>query len=321
MNGSQFNESDYLAANPDVAAAVKRQEFNSGYEHYVEHGEKEGRMLKLKRLFSRVSRENKVLHLIDKSELGLEIGPSHNPVAPKSKGFNVHILDHMSAEGLRKKYQGHDVNLDNIEDVDFVWHGEPFPELIGEEGCYEWIIASHLIEHVPDLISFIQQCETLLTPNGVLSLVIPDKRYCFDYFSPGSTTGSVLDAYDEKRKKPSSGQVFDHFANAAKRKGGIAWGREDFGEPDELMHTFVQAQGEWDRSVLTEDYIDTHCWRFTPNIFRLILSDLQKLGLTCLGIVQEFDTEGCEFFVTLKKGFPLLNINRLELLKKTIKHK
>ena len=96
-------------------------------------------------------------------------------------------------------------------------------ELIRKESCYDWIIASHVIEHIPDLISYFQQCEALLKPDGILSLIIPDKRYCFDYFSPISTTGNLLDAYAEKRVRPSHGQVFDHFANASKRKGNIAW--------------------------------------------------------------------------------------------------
>jgi SAM-dependent methyltransferase len=190
MKEKKFNEAEYLEANPDVAAAVEEGKFHSGHAHYEKYGEREGRMLK--RLFGRASREDKVFHLLDKTGLGLEIGPSHNPIAPKKKGFNVHILDHVSRAELRNKYQGHGVNLDNIEEVDFVWHGEPLQRLIGQIGCYDWIIASHVIEHVPDFISYLQQCEELLKPYGILSLVIPDKRYCFDYFSSSSSTGNML---------------------------------------------------------------------------------------------------------------------------------
>ena len=150
MSGPEFNEAEYLEANPDVAAAVKEGNFRSGREHYEKHGESEGRMLK--RLFGKASREEIVFHLLDKKGLGLEIGPSHNPIASKKNGFNVHILDHASATELRNKYQGHGVNLDNIEEVDFVWHGEALQGLIGKTGCYDWIIASHVIEHVPDLV-------------------------------------------------------------------------------------------------------------------------------------------------------------------------
>jgi hypothetical protein len=63
--------------------------------------------------------------MIDKNGLGLEIGRSHNPMAPKKQGFNVHVLDHVSAKDLHTKYIDHDIVLDNIEQVDFVWKGEP----------------------------------------------------------------------------------------------------------------------------------------------------------------------------------------------------
>ena len=311
----EFVEADYLEANPDVAAAVKTKLFQSGRDHYEKYGKGEGRMLR--RLFGTNSREEKVFFNLNKKGLGLEIGPSHNPIAPKKKGFNVHILDHASALELRNKYQGHGVNLDNIEEVDFVWHGEPLQELIGKTGCYDWIIASHVIEHTPDLVSFLQQCETLLIGDGVLSLVIPDKRYCFDYFSSTSTTGNVLDAWAEKRVRPSAGQVFDHIANASKRNGNIAWGPDGSGGADELVHTLDEAKAHWGRAKSTNDYIDVHCWRFTPTSFQLILSDLRELNLVNLNIKTEFDTTGCEFYVSLSNSAESVQQqDRLSILQK-----
>jgi hypothetical protein len=108
-----------------------------------------------------LNRVDKALMMVDRKGLGLEIGPSHNPLTPKKEGFNVHILDHASADELREKYEGHGVNLENIEVVDFVWHGEPLHELIGREQCYDWIIASHVIEHTPDLMTFVAEYERL----------------------------------------------------------------------------------------------------------------------------------------------------------------
>lgn len=40
---SEFNEAVYLKVNPDVAEAVRNQEFASGYEHYMAKGRAEGR--------------------------------------------------------------------------------------------------------------------------------------------------------------------------------------------------------------------------------------------------------------------------------------
>ncbi len=283
MSDVDFNESSYLAANPDVADALKVGQFESGYQHYQSFGKGENRKLDLN---GKMSREDKALFQLDKNGIGLEIGPSHNPIAPKKKGFNVHILDHLNAKELRKKYEAHDVNIENIEEVDFVWSGETLPELTGARSYYDWIIASHVIEHVPDLVSFLQQCAELLKPDGKLSLIIPDKRYCFDYFNPPSTTGEILDAFEAKRTRPSVGKVFDHVANACKRGGNIAWDDETIGEL-ELIHTNDMAQSLWQQAQNSKDYIDVHCWRFIPESFQLILADLNILGLIDFTILKE----------------------------------
>ena len=267
-----------------------------------------------------LSRLDKVMSKIDKAGQGLEIGPSFNPLAPKRQGFHVHILDHMSTEELREKYQGHGINLDDIEEVDFVWKGEPLHELIGHEQYYDWIIASHVIEHTPDLISFLADCERLLKPTGILSLVIPDKRYCFDYFHSTTSTGELLDAFEQKTNRPSPGKVFDHFSRAAKCDGQIAWSPDIQGAL-EFVHNLSVSSSHWKLARTTGTYIDVHNWRFTPSSFRLLLGDLRTLGLTIFDIKDSFDTAGCEFFVTLGKNpnvSCLERTNRMELLEKLI---
>jgi len=121
-------------------------------------------------------RDGILLRGIDRQALGLEIGPSHRPVAAKRNGFNVRILDHLDAPGLRAKYADHGVDVAAIEEVDYVWRGESLEALVGGER-FAWIIASHVIEHVPDFIGFLGSCERILAPGGVLSLAVPDKRY------------------------------------------------------------------------------------------------------------------------------------------------
>ncbi len=260
-------------------------------------------------------RREKALVLVNRQGLGLEIGPSHNPIASKKQGFNVHILDHASAEELRAKYTGHGVNLDNIEEVDFIWRGEPLGALIGRRHCYDWIIASHVIEHIPDLVSFFEECEWLLKEDGVLSLIIPDKRYCFDYVNGTTSTGELLDAFEQKRTRPSPGKVFDHYAGATKRNGHIAWDSQAEG-PIEFVHQFAEAMEQWQRARTTDQYIDVHNWRFTPASFRVLLNDLRALKLVQFEIKAEFNTSGCEFFVTLGRSNTAPSSDRMSIVQR-----
>jgi SAM-dependent methyltransferase len=291
-----FDEEDYLEANPDVAAAVRSNQIKSGLEHWNKLGKKENRLLNIQG-----TRKYKVFHSLKKNGTGLEIGPSHNPIAPKRDGYNVHIVDHADEQTLRKKYASHGLNLDNIEKVDFVWQGQPLTTLIGKTQCYDWIIASHVIEHVPDLISFLQQCEALLKPDGILSLVIPDKRYCFDYFNPTTSTGELLDACEQKRTRPSLGKIFDHFANASARNDSIAWSKDNRGNLS-LIHSFEAAKDQWISAQKKSEYVDVHCWRFTPSSFEIIIEDLRQLGLLNLQYKISFGTNGCEFYASLEKA-------------------
>ena len=94
-----------------------------------------------------MDRNTRILQYINKSGRGLEIGPSHNPIAAKRDGFDVDIIDHLSRAQLVDKYTGHGVDTDSIEEVDYIWQGERFAELTGKRDHYDWIISSHSIEH------------------------------------------------------------------------------------------------------------------------------------------------------------------------------
>lgn len=244
-----------------------------------------------------LSRTEKALALVDRDGLGLEIGPSHNPIAPRRAGFKVEILDYMNADALREKFGMLGLDVESIEEVDFVWSGEPIPELVGGSDRYDWIIASHVIEHLPDLLGFLHDCGEVLRPQGVVSLVIPDKRYCFDHFRALSTTGEVLDAFEQRRIRPTPGSVFDNMVNCVTLDDQGSWSVDSRDGTFRNVYSFEEARKSWDRAK--EGYEDAHVWRFTPASFRLILEDLTSLGLMSFDIIEEFDTAGNEFFVTL----------------------
>ena len=150
-------------------------------------------------------------------------------------------------------------------------------------------------------------------------MVIPDKRFCFDYHSPITSTGNLLDAYIAKRKRPTPGQTFDYIANSIKRNGRIAWSSDQAGGTDSLIHTSEQAKDYFYKALDSEEYIDIHCWRFTPSSFRLLISDLINLGLISIEIKADFGTSGCEFYVSLGKTKDThLNVDRLANLQKIL---
>ena len=260
-----------------------------------------------------MERQKKALYYLDAKGHGLEIGPSHNPITPKKEGYNVDIIDHLSQDELKEKYKLHGVNLDNIEAVDFVWHGQPYAELTGKTKFYDWIIASHLIEHTPDLIGFLNDCDSVLKEHGVISLVIPDKRYCFDYFRPLTGLGKIVDAHYQKYAIHTPGTAAEYYLNVVRKGNDIAWNQYNQGNYA-FVHTLTDALESIDAIINRQTYLDVHAWCFTPSSFRLIIEDLYALGYISVREVGFFPTSNSEFYITLGHRGQGHGLSRLELV-------
>lgn len=256
-----------------------------------------------------------VRKFIDKNGIGIEIGPSHNPIAPRRDGYRVQIIDHLDRSGLMAKYAGHNVCLDNIEEVDFVWHGQRYAELVGAIGRYDWLIASHVIEHTPDLIAFINDCDEVLMDSGLLILAIPDARFCFDCFRPLTGLARVVDAHLNKNVRHTVGTAVEHLLNSCSKGGKIAWQANSPGicsfihDASDASTALQQPQTE------NAPYQDYHAWCFTPNSFRVLMDDLFNLKLISVREVCFIPTGGFEFFVVLGRTGTGPAQDRLELLK------
>lgn len=252
-----------------------------------------------------ISRGDEIRSLFDASGLCLEIGPSYDPLLPRAMGHAVETVDYMDAAGLRAKYATNpNIDLTKIEEVTHIWRGEPLSQLVGE-GQFDVVVASHVIEHTPDMLGFLRECEKTLTPTGQLVLVVPDRRRCFDFFRPASTTGSVLQAHFEGRTQHSPGSAFDFVANYAELEPpspDVPAGR--FTLPNHVTaamnacHRFRNASG----------YEDCHAWVFTPSSFRLITSDLNAMEILALREAGFWATPIFEFVTILSRtgaGCPL----------------
>jgi len=260
-----------------------------------------------------MNRQEKILKHINKTGHGVEIGPSHNPVAPKRAGYNVHIIDHMSREDLIEKYTGHGIDLSQIEEVDFVWKDQSYAQLLGKTQYYDWIIASHVIEHTPDLIGFLNDCTEVLNEHGVISLVIPDKRYCFDHYRPITSLAQLIDSHVQKSHIHSPGTVAEYMLNVVSQSGHIAWSAHHNGDYA-FVHSLKDALAGMDSVINQQAYIDVHAWCFVPHSFRLLMHDLHELGMISVREIDFYPTEGCEFYITLGKQGQGAQKSRLEML-------
>lgn len=250
---------------------------------------------------------------------GLEIGPGYNPLVPKAEGFKVETVDYTDADGLRAKYRATpNVDVAAIETVDHVLDGsKSLSEAINRPGAFAYIVASHVIEHTPDMLGFLKSCQTLLAPGGVLLLAVPDKRHCFDVFQPLTSTGMVLQAHLDHRTRPTPGAVFDDVAYNAVRAGAIGWGPTDDGQLTFFAPLDAAARA-FRAARQRPDYCDVHVWRYVPSSFRLILRDLHEIGEIALKEAWFHDSVGNEFYVTLSSTGAGCPVDRLTLARQAL---
>ena len=251
-----------------------------------------------------MSSRNDILRAgITKNDKVIEIGPSYNPLTPKTDGWRSHVLDHTDRAGLLEKYRNDpSVDMTKIENVDFVWTEGPLAGTVPAEhhGTFDVLVASHVFEHVPDLIETLRSAEVLCRSDAKMVLALPDKRVCFDFFRPLSTTGDVLEAYWEGRSRHTAKSQWDTFAYNATKHDGPGWGRADR-TPPKLTHSLDDAHART-LKYRTGEYTDAHAWIFVPSSFRLIMLELAHLGLTDWQVERTQTAEHTEFYVWLRRG-------------------
>ena len=251
-----------------------------------------------------MNRIAKILSAVDPStQSGIEIGALDKAIVTRDMGTVLYV-DHAWTNDLRDKYKD-DPNVDTgqIVDVDHIWEEATLQEAIGADQDFDYVIASHVIEHVPDIVGWLKEISDILCAGGVLSLAIPDKRYTFDYNRQLSTCGDVIDAYLRGLRRPSFKHIFDHYATIVQIDPLLAWSGLVCQHKLVKYYSEQAAIGSCQQASTTDQYIDVHCWIFTPESFFDIIRTLINLDLFDYKVVRFYPTRvaGIEFFVSLEK--------------------
>jgi SAM-dependent methyltransferase len=300
---NEFDEAGYLASNPDIAEAVKRGAFGSGRDHYEKAGRRENRSW-----LEPGSRRDKLLRGIDiRTATGVEIGALASPAVRKSDG-EIFYIDYADTAFLKDHYRNDPaVDCDAIVTVDGVWGANTLRQALGDERVVDYVVASHVIEHVPDLISWLEEIKTILRPGGSLRLAVPDRRYTFDYLRGETVFADLLDAKLRKARAPLPRMILDCELSYRSVDSVDAWNgtidkagldKSARATPATIAAMMARAQEALERGA----YHDTHCWVFTPQSFARLFEQAGALGLigfSCDSLINT-DRYQLEFFFALR---------------------
>lgn len=281
---ADFDNETYLALHPDIRSA----EVNPA-SHYLEFGRAEGRSYlwshepqSRSEFFSRIYQYKNIL----------EIGPFDRPVSPTymNNSAKVEYADWMSTEDLiARANKIQDRNPSNVPHISYVVSGSLSSSIRKKYDC---VTSSHMMEHVPDLITHLQDIQGLLNPGGVYLFTVPDKRACFDLFIQESSLPEIITAYLEKRTRPSLRSVIEHRAFTVQENN---FSTNPFSTnpmrhpPQDMWLRILSAKKEYEENT----YVDVHCWYFTPESLLQIIKSLITIGLLSQNIrIQTFQLIG-----------------------------
>jgi Methyltransferase domain len=258
-----------------------------------------------------MDRRDKILAGLDVTRLtGIEIGALDKPLVHPGAGGSVLYVDHADTPTLRQKYAGDPgVDLGALVEVDAVWGENTLREVLEARAAahpdtaarVDYVIASHVIEHVPDLVGWLGEIREVLKPTGQLRLAIPDRRFTFDCLREDARVADVLAAHLVGARRPTPHAILDSQLNAAPAVTSVRlWdGSEDsaaLAPSFEWQHTVAAV-----REALAGAYHDVHCWAITPYSLADIFVFLAKHGLLRLACHSFEDTlhGDCEFYLGL----------------------
>lgn len=221
----------------------------------------------------------------------LEIGALNSPTFTKDK-VDISFADWLTKEELEAHYP----NKANIRPVDYVIGGNGIAASINDR--FDLIIAHHVIEHIPDVIGWMQQLAMLSNPAGRLFLAVPDRRYTFDLVRRETDLAQLIDCYESKITMPTFYQLFSHLYYKKNIVADDVWSGADLAV--RLREKRFSIEGARARAAqMFGEYHSVHCHVFTKDSFVDLFTELESTEVMPwrLAAVDDVQPGGNEFLV------------------------
>jgi hypothetical protein len=244
----------------------------------------------------------------------LEIGALHNPwLKDHVNNQNLKYLDFTTTEQLKLNYENDpNVNISNIVNVDYIFDPTKlYGEYINER--FNIVFSAHNIEHQPDLITHLNNVESVLVNGGYYIILCPDFRYIFDFYRNPTNIIDVL--YLKKDKFPNFLTYLEFIFTSNKTSNNqdenfYKWNnmsnQDRLSTQNELINkNFNFNKTDIEKIFNNTNYNDCHVWKFYYQNFIDILTKLNELNYTNFKIELVHTTNTLpdlyEFGIILKK--------------------
>jgi hypothetical protein len=211
-----------------------------------------------------------------KNSKGLEIGPLDKPLVTRAEGM-IKYMDYMSREELIAR---HADTCDPARIVSIDYINSPHSDISSQiEEKFDYIVACHVIEHIPNMIAWLQDLHKILKAGGYLFLAIPDKRYTFDIARPTTSLPHFLNDYHRNVKTADFAHVFEHIYLKRNVEAKDVWNNRT---GDRINVKLFMAEDAYSRALKEMEfgkYPDVHCHVFISREFLSIINTLIEMEL------------------------------------------
>lgn len=164
---------------------------------------------------------------------GLEIGGSaHNPFGLNTLNVDIYGSTKTIFKKEEIKQCGRALPVNIIAPGDNI----PLPD-----ASEDFIISSHVLEHMPDPIKALIEWDRLIKPNGIIFMIIPHKERTFDKNKPRTPLKHLIEDYQNcKTSKKALGhehiwipEDIINLIRYMKNNLGMKWCLEKVQDPDD----------------------------------------------------------------------------------------
>jgi SAM-dependent methyltransferase len=222
---------------------------------------------------------------------GVELGPGHIPFPLPFPGTKIAYVDRWAAGEHRQLFPELgdavefprtdilcDLNVDRLKPLD--------------DASQDFVIASHVLEHVADPIGLMHEIHRVVRPGGTALVLLPDRRRTFDVRRDPTSLDHLVREFEAGVTEVDDDHIVEFLRHTE--------APEDFArfesEPPEVQRAFV----EWHR----ERSIHAHCWH-EDEFVEVVLYGIAELGhhweLVDGVLADDEGPEGFEFGYVLRR--------------------
>lgn len=154
---------------------------------------------------------------------GLDIGPFDEPFIPDSTArklnLNIESVDRWSPDDLKALFP--EISESTVKDPTYIHdvsaHGLGF----AENDRYDFVVCSHVLEHLANPFWLIEEAYRVLKTGGVLYVSVPDGRYSDDEGRRLTEYEELLGLFEQGVKSISDEKVLDYLSAPRIRTGWV----------------------------------------------------------------------------------------------------